>query len=48
METAPEDFVAIVDKSGGGKSTLLDLIAGIDRPTSGEIRGAGIRLDDGA
>jgi putative ABC transport system ATP-binding protein len=31
------DFVAIVGASGNGKSTLLNLITGIDRPTSGEV-----------
>ncbi|HEY6065785.1 MAG TPA: ABC transporter ATP-binding protein, partial [Thermoanaerobaculia bacterium] len=33
----PGEFLAVVGPSGGGKSTLLHLIAGIDRPTSGSI-----------
>lgn len=30
-------FVAIVGRSGGGKSTLLRLLAGLETPTAGEI-----------
>jgi putative ABC transport system ATP-binding protein len=31
------EFVAIVGKSGSGKSTLINLITGIDRPSTGEV-----------
>ena len=31
------EFLSIVGPSGNGKSTLLNMITGIDRPTSGEI-----------
>jgi len=31
------EFVAVVGKSGSGKSTLINMITGIDRPTSGEV-----------
>ena len=37
LSIAKGEFVAVVGKSGTGKSTLLNLIGGIDRVDSGEI-----------
>ncbi|MCL4870212.1 MAG: ABC transporter ATP-binding protein [Anaerolineae bacterium] len=34
----PGEFVAVVGPSGNGKSTLLNMITGIDHPTSGVVR----------
>jgi putative ABC transport system ATP-binding protein len=31
------EFVAVTGKSGSGKSTLINMITGIDRPTSGAV-----------
>jgi putative ABC transport system ATP-binding protein len=38
LKISDGQFVSIVGPSGSGKSTLLGLIAGLDAPTSGEIR----------
>jgi putative ABC transport system ATP-binding protein len=47
----PGEFVAIMGESGVGKSTLLNLIAGLDVPDGGEVRVDGVAmsaLDDDA
>src|SRR5215218_769935 len=36
------EFVAIIGKSGSGKSTLINMITGIDRPSSGEVFVGGV------
>ena len=37
LSVMPGEFVAITGPSGNGKSTLLNMITGIDRPTQGEV-----------
>jgi len=37
LEVDHGEFVAVIGKSGSGKSTLINMITGIDRPTSGEV-----------
>lgn len=37
LTTPAGEFLAIVGASGNGKSTLLNMITGIDRPTAGEV-----------
>jgi putative ABC transport system ATP-binding protein len=32
------EFVSVVGKSGSGKSTLVNMLTGIDRPTSGQVK----------
>ena len=37
FEVKPGEFVSIVGPSGNGKSTLLNMITGIDRPSAGQV-----------
>ena len=40
------EFVSIVGPSGNGKSTLLNMVTGIDRPTGGEVIVSGRPIHD--
>ncbi|MBI3937216.1 MAG: ABC transporter ATP-binding protein [Betaproteobacteria bacterium] len=51
FDLASGDYVAIVGESGIGKSTLLNLVAGLDLPDSGSVTLDGVeltQLDDDA
>ena len=37
LEINKGEFVGIIGRSGSGKSTLINMITGIDRPSSGEV-----------
>ncbi|MBN1535540.1 MAG: ABC transporter ATP-binding protein [Anaerolineales bacterium] len=37
LEVKKGEFISIVGPSGNGKSTLLNMVTGIDRPTAGEV-----------
>ncbi len=45
LDVTRGDYVAIVGPSGCGKSTTLNLLGGIDRPTSGSVTIEGARID---
>ncbi len=40
------EFVSVIGKSGSGKTTLINMLTGIDRPTSGEIVVSGVSIGD--
>ena len=37
LDIAPREVVAVVGQTGCGKSTLFDLMIGLERPTAGSI-----------
>jgi putative ABC transport system ATP-binding protein len=44
LEICKGDFVALIGPSGSGKSTFLNMLTGIDTPTSGDITVGGINI----
>jgi putative ABC transport system ATP-binding protein len=45
LELGRGEFLAVMGPSGTGKTTLLNLIGGLDRPDAGSVTVAGTRLD---
>jgi len=41
----PGEFIVLLGPSGGGKSTFLNLLGGMDRPTSGSVHFNGFALE---
>jgi ABC-type lipoprotein export system ATPase subunit len=46
LQIGPCEFVSIVGPSGCGKTTLLSLMGGLDKPTSGHVYAAGLPVDE--
>jgi len=46
MEIDDRDFTILLGASGSGKSTTLNLIAGLDEPTSGDVYLDGVRITE--
>jgi spermidine/putrescine transport system ATP-binding protein len=45
LAVAPGEFLSLLGPSGCGKTTTLRMLAGFERPDSGEIRVSGVRVD---
>ena len=46
LEINQGDFIALVGPAGGGKTTFLNMITGIDKPTHGEVVVDGIDVSE--
>jgi putative ABC transport system ATP-binding protein len=46
VEIAEGRLTAVMGPSGSGKSTLMHILAGLDQPTEGEVRIAGVDIGD--
>ena len=42
---APGELVALVGGSGAGKTTVLEILAGLRAPSAGQVRHDGVRVD---
>ena len=45
LEIFSAEYIAIIGPNGGGKTTLIRMLLGLDKPTSGEVRIFGQKLN---
>jgi len=46
LEIFSAEYIAIIGPNGGGKTTLIRMLLGLDKPTSGEVRIFGQKLNE--
>ncbi|MCF6339778.1 MAG: metal ABC transporter ATP-binding protein [Sulfurimonas sp.] len=46
LDILASEYIAIIGPNGGGKTTLIRMLLGLDKPTTGEIKIFGKRLKD--
>ncbi|MCW8896242.1 MAG: metal ABC transporter ATP-binding protein [Sulfurimonas sp.] len=46
FEIFAEEYIAIIGPNGGGKTTLIRMLLGLDKPTNGNIKIYGKKLED--
>ncbi|HEX4791159.1 MAG TPA: ABC transporter ATP-binding protein [Actinospica sp.] len=46
LTVRPGEFCALIGPTGCGKSTVLSMVAGLERPSSGSVRADGVPLPD--
>jgi putative ABC transport system ATP-binding protein len=46
VDVCQGEFVSVVGRSGSGKSTLVNMLTGIDHPTSGTVQVGDVRIHD--
>lgn len=44
FEVKPKELVVLLGPSGAGKTTVLNLVAGLEKPTSGDVRVLGLDI----
>ena len=46
FEIFTSEYIAIIGPNGGGKTTLIRMLLGLDKPTNGDIKIYGKKLND--